>query len=95
MSTTFDLIVTKIIKEQELIIGPIAWQEAEHVLGIILDDHTAAQVATENPKEIVDQLVGRYERLFGRASREVCKDAVKTLLADLAPSDIPSTLTTV
>lgn len=90
---TFDQIATKIIKEQELIIGPIAWQEAAQVSGLVLDDHTEARIAdTAEPKSVVNSLVGRYERLFGRASREACKEAVGALLADLAPSDVPSAL---
>ena len=97
MSSMLDQIATRIIKEQELIIGPIAWLEAEHVQGLTLDDHTAAQIAdgAGDPKEVVNQLVGRYERLFGRASREACKDAVASLLAELTPSEIPSMLAAV
>lgn len=90
---TFDQIATKIIKEQELIIGPIAWQEAELVNGLVLDDHIAVHIAdSAEPKSVVNQLVGRYERLFGRASREACKEAVAALLAELAPGDVPSAL---
>lgn len=90
---TFDQIATKIIKEQELIIGPIAWQEAEQVSGLVLEDHQAVHISeSAEPKNVVNQLVGRYERLFGRASREACKEAVASLLADLAPADVPSAL---
>ncbi|MDB4992369.1 MAG: hypothetical protein JWL75_614 [Parcubacteria group bacterium] len=94
MNTTLDQIATRIIKEQELIIGPIAWQEAGHVPELMLDDHTAVQISSSapDPKMVIDQLVGRYERLFGRASREACKEAVASLLADLSPGEIPSTL---
>ncbi len=92
MTTTFDQIATRIIKEQELIIGPIAWQEAEHVSGLVFQNHTAVQISGAEPKTVVDNLVDRYERLFGRASREVCREAVVSLLADLSPSDVPSTL---
>lgn len=96
MSTTFDQIATRIVKEQELIIGPIAWQEASQIVGLSFADHTSVQIqeSAGDPKTVVDQLVRRYERLFGRASREACKDAVASLLADLAPGDIPSTLVT-
>jgi hypothetical protein len=40
----------------------------------------------------IDRLVFQYERLFGRASREACREAVAGLLAELAPSDIPTSL---
>ncbi len=92
--TTYDQIASKIIKEQELVIGPIALQEAQKVLGIsVLDQKKQiVEITGTDPKATVDKLVGQYERLFGRASREVCRDAVAGMLADLAPSEVPSSL---
>lgn len=93
MATAFDQIATRIIKEQELIIGPIAWQEAEKVVSLALHGHDTAEIAPAgDPREVINQLVGRYERLFGRASREACKEAVASLLAELSPADVPSSL---
>ena len=90
----FEKIVVKIIKEQELIIGPLAWSEASKVSGIAVLDKNTMQVSisSPDPKEAVDQLVNQYQRLFGRASKEVCKDAVASIIADLAPADIPLSL---
>ncbi len=90
----FTIIVIKIIKEQELIIGPLAWIEAAKVEGLVILDSGKGEVEfnSENQKEVVDRLVKQYERLFGRASHEVCRDAVRSLLADLAPAEIPSSL---
>lgn len=87
-------IATKIIQEQELIIGPIAWTEAEKVQGIHVQNRSTGELTLESSdaKVVIDQLVFQYERLFGRASREACKEAVMGLLAELAPSDIPSSL---
>lgn len=87
-------IATKIIQEQELIIGPIAWTEAEKVQGIHIQDRKTGKLSLEgaDSKAVIDQLVLQYERLFGRASREACKEAVMGLIAELAPSDIPSSL---
>lgn len=31
--------------------------------------------AAANPREVLEGLAAQYERLFGRASREVCRDA--------------------
>ena len=91
---TLNQIATKIIKEQELIIGPIAWNEAEKVKGIHVIDHDSGGVAIENgdAKVVVDNLIGQYEHLFGRASREVCREAVASLIADLSPAEVPSSL---
>lgn len=89
-----DQIAIKIIREQELIVGPIAWQEAEKVNGLHVVDKKRGEISIDetNAKGVVDNLIGQYENLFGRASREVCKEAVATLIADLSPVDIPGSL---
>lgn len=89
----FTQISLRIIKEQELVIGPVAWQEAKKVVGFNISDANNEQVTFEgDPKEILNRLVEQYSRLFGQVSREVCKDAVQDLLAELPSNDIPSNL---
>ncbi|MDO8452015.1 MAG: hypothetical protein Q7S76_04070 [bacterium] len=89
-----DNIAVKIIKEQELIIGPLAWAEAGKVQGLHVVNEAPGEVTLNNgdPKETVNRLVGQYERLFGQASHEVCKEAVASILAELTPAEIPSSL---
>ena len=83
----------RIIKEQELVIGPLAWNEASKVPGLTVVNTKTGEVSfSGDEKEIVNQLVGRYERLFGRASREVCRDATKDLLTQLPTEEVPSSL---
>jgi hypothetical protein len=91
---TLDQIVIRIIKEQELIIGPLAWEEARKVKGIHFADQNSKLVSIENSdgKSTIDELVSQYEHLFGRASREVCRDAAASLVVNLSPADIPSSL---
>lgn len=91
--TSFDQIATKIIQEQELVIGPLAWKEAEKVAGLRVDPaHHVVTMSSGDPKDVVNRLVRQYERLFGRASHEVCRDATAGMIAGLAPADIPSSL---
>lgn len=91
--TILDTIASKIIREQERIIGPLAWTEAGKVQGLNIVDTVRGEVSIKgNPKEVVDRLVSRYERLFGRASHEVCKDAARGIIAELPPTDVPSSL---
>ncbi len=81
-----------IIKEQELVIGPLAWYEAGKVSGLTVDQiHNSASFSGD-AKEIIDQLVARYERIFGKASHEVCKDAVREIVATLPPEQVPASL---
>ncbi len=93
--TTLDQIAGKIIKEQELIIGPLAWDEASHVKGLNVVDKKTGNVALEpgvGTQNVINDLVHKYEVLFGKAALEVCKAAAASLIADLQPSEVPSSL---
>lgn len=91
--TIFDQISVRIIKEQELIIGSLAWDEARKVPGLKIINQNNGEVAFEGEgKEVINKLVSQYSRLFGKASSEACKDAVQDLLADLPKEQIPSSL---
>ncbi len=88
----FEEIIIKMIKEQELIIGPLAWIEAAKVPGLKV--HEQGVIGIESPDKMgtIDKLVARYERLFGKASHEVCKQAVLGLIKGLQPAEIPLSL---
>jgi hypothetical protein len=81
-----------IIKEQEQIIGPLAWEEAGKVAGLNINQSHSAVSFTGDAKDVINRLVAQYERLFGMASREVCKNAAAPSLANMAAADIPSSL---
>jgi len=88
-----DTIAEKIIKEQELVIGPLAWSEAGKVQGLTVNVQTGeATISNGDPKAAVDRLVAQYERLFGRASQELCKEAVLSITADLPRNEVPASL---
>jgi hypothetical protein len=91
--TIFAQIASKIIKEQELVIGPLAWSEAQKVHGLQVDQsHSEVTLQNGDPKDVVDRLVAQYERLFGRASHEVCKEAAAEFISTLPRSEIPASL---
>lgn len=91
--TIFDQISIRIIKEQELVIGPVAWQEARKVVGFYIDDQATGKVHFDgDPKEVLNRLVAQYSRLFGQVSKEVCKEAVQDLIAELPQGDVPDSL---
>ena len=93
LAMQFPQIAIRIIKEQELIIGPVAWEEAKKVAGLNVVDSKKGEVAfSGDGMEIVNKLVSQYERLFGRASHEVCKEAVQDLIAELPADQVPSSL---
>ncbi len=91
--TIFDQISVRIIKEQELVIGPVAWEEAKKVSGFTVVDQSKGEVKFEgDPKEVLNRLVAQYSRLFGQVSKEVCKEAVQDLIAELPQADVPDSL---
>lgn len=85
-------LVQQIIKGQELVIGPLAWEEAGKVTGLRIDVASHEVQVTGNSREVLEKLVAQYERLFGQASREVCRDAVRPLLSQVPPDEIPAVL---
>jgi hypothetical protein len=90
MSATVNLIA-RIIQEQELIIGPLAWREARKVPGLRVSEKQ--EVAVEgSARDVLSGLVRQYEGLFGPASRQVCRDAVKSLLSGVPAQDVPDVL---
>ena len=94
MDTITSKIALKIIEEQELIIGPLAWNEARKVPGLRVIDQKSKQIDFDNgnPAQVIDKLVAQYDRLFGRASREVSREAAAPFLSSLSPTDIPLSL---
>ena len=89
----FPQIVLRIIHEQELIMGPLAWDEARKVSGLTIVDKEKGNVSfSGDQKETVNKLVAQYERIFGQASQAVCHDAVQDLIAEMPPEDVPSSL---
>jgi len=83
-------IAEKIIEEQEKIIGPIAFEQASKVPGLSVDLQKHEVKIEGNKKEILQKLVEQYQHLFGRASVEVCKDAVKDIIKQVPPDNVPS-----
>lgn len=90
--TIFPQIAIKIIREQELVIGPLAWDEAGKVAGLTIDQSHNLVSFSGDAKEILNKLVTQYERLFGKISHEVCREAVKDLIATMPPEEVPSSL---
>lgn len=88
----FDKISLRIIKEQELVIGPVAWEEAGKVSGLHINPEKSEVSFDGDAKEVLNRLVAQYSRLFGRVSAEVCKEAVQDLIAELPYDQVPNSL---
>ncbi len=80
-----------IIKEQELVIGPLAWREAGKVSGLVIAKNHKITISG-NTRAVLEGLVGQFEELFGPASREVCREAVKPYLSQFSKDAVPEVL---
>lgn len=90
--STISLIVKSIVYQQCQIIGPMAVHEANKVSGLQVSLDFQTITVQGDSKEILTNLVRQYERLFGQASVEACKDSVKEVLPKISASDIPDFL---
>lgn len=89
--STVSQIAEKIIQEQENIIGPVAVEQAKKVEGLEVTSDKDVKIVGDS-KKVLESLVGQYEKLFGRASIEVCREAVKGIIAQAPKDQIPSVL---
>lgn len=87
-------IIKVIIEQQETIIGPVALQQANKVTGLKTSDggNLKIEIHSGDPDKILTQLVEQYEHLFGLASVEVCKDAVKEVKPPVPADELPEIL---
>lgn len=90
MEQIYISLINAIIKEQESIIGPLAWIEAKKVSGLRIKENDI--VIKSNGKKVLKALVNQYAKLFGQASVEACKEAIKRLLPKIEPTAIPDNL---
>jgi hypothetical protein len=85
-------IVESIIRHQEVIIGPVAIEQANQISGLQVDWPNRKVEITDNPVKVIDALVQAYKDLFGQISVEVSKEAAASLLGQLHPDKLPQTL---
>jgi len=85
-------ITQKIIQEQEKIIGPIALEQAMQVEGLSVNSGNHEIRLEGDERTILENLVKKYESLFGLASLEVCKEAVKSINDKTSLNELPDIL---
>lgn len=83
--------VSSIIKEQQALIGPVAIDQAKRVQGLQLTSLDDVKIVG-NRKDVLGGLVSQYEKLFGKASVEVCKEAFEPFSDKIPSQDVPDIL---
>jgi hypothetical protein len=85
-------VIKSIIDRQRTIMGPLADEQAKKVMGLSVTDTGAITIKSKDHTGVLSDLVKTYEHLFGRASVEVCKDAIRETQLSLADDDLPDIL---
>lgn len=88
---TYTQIISRIIKEQQTIIGPIAMDQAKKVEGLQVLSANDVKVVGSG-KDVLTKLVNQYAKLFGKASVEVCKEAFEPYQDKIPSSGVPDIL---
>jgi len=88
----FSQLAAKIIEAQEDILGPIALDLAMNVDGLRIDGATRNVSIEGNGTDVVEHLVEQYQHLFDKASVELCKEAVRSMLVHIPKDAIPPLL---
>ena len=89
----FSQMAIRIIQAQAMVIGPLAWDEARKVSGFHIINQNKGDISFDgDAKEVLNRLVVRYEKLFGKLSDEVCREAVQDITAKMPQEEIPSSL---
>ncbi|HEY1835535.1 MAG TPA: hypothetical protein VGG13_01815 [Candidatus Saccharimonadales bacterium] len=83
---------TRIITEQEKIIGPVAYLQADTIPGLIVNRKSRTVTVPGNGAATIDSLVQSYKEFFGNAAVEVSKKAVGNLRFNLQPGQLPQSL---
>lgn len=92
MDDLFSQIAEKIISQQELIIGPVAVQQAQQVKNLKIDWAKREVTVAGSGATTIDELVAQYKELFGQIAVETCKEAAATYLAKLSAEQLPESL---
>lgn len=88
---TYTSLAQEIIRHQESVIGPLAWGEAAKVNGIHGTEKKKVAIQGDG-KKVLGDLVSQFEKLFGQASVEACKDAIRPVLPQLDSVSLPDIL---
>jgi hypothetical protein len=89
--SVYEQVASQIVKDQEAIIGPLAFDQARKVNGIQIDLNGSVKI-NGNGKQILTDLVKVYSEFFGQASVEVCREAVREVGSEVTKEDLPDIL---
>ena len=89
----YKAIVLRIVTQQADLVGTLAWEVVEQVDGLSITNILKREIEiTGEPKEVINVLVEKYQKLFGKMAKDVCKDCVADIIVEMDSDDIPDYL---
>jgi hypothetical protein len=85
-------VISKIISAQSEVIGPLAYDLAHNVGGLVFDGRDVLASVNGDYKNVLTDLVKQYSKVFGQSSIEVCKDVVSQMDPPLDKGILPDEL---
>ncbi len=82
----------KIVREQEMVVGPLAFELARNVTGLKINKQNEFSIEGD-PKLALQELLMQYKKLFGELSLEVSKNALKDHIKKFQKGELPNILT--
>ena len=89
--TKYKQAILKIIREQTLIVGPLARNLVEGLDDLVFNDDVDVEIKTD-PKKALEEVVEQYGKVFGKTSIEVCKRVVRNMPSGFTESELPDVL---
>lgn len=85
-------VVFKIVREQEMVVGPLAIDLARNVNGLKVNNRNEFSIEGD-PKLALHELLMQYKKLFGELSLQVSKKALKDNIKNFQKGELPEILT--
>jgi hypothetical protein len=84
-------LVKRIIEEQKLIMGPLAFELAKRTEGLKFENELTFNIEGE-PKNVVTNLINQYKELFGDISVQVSRHALLDNAKSFTNEELPELL---
>lgn len=91
MDDFYTQLAVAIISSQEELIGSVAWDQASHVPGLVVEGHVV-HVQTADPEQTINDLVTQYSFIFGPAAVQVCASAARRIAQSTNAGVLPALL---
>ena len=91
-NTDLVTLIRAIVSGQKQIIGPMAVEQANHVEGLKITQSLETIEEIGDGDQLLKSLISEYEKLFGQASVEACKESIKKIIPSISSNKVPEFL---